>query len=226
MQSPALEFHSTQQLPSGYRLRWRLDLRRAKGLYILLNLLGLGLLLAGIWLAHAWLAWLRPAGLGVVLVGLAGGMSFGRWGLLLLGVFLGMLLLHEGSHGLFFWIYTRQPPHFGIGPGYFYACAPHWYIPKPQALVVMLAPAVGITLGCLLGLAVLPAGWLLPVVLLLALNISGAVGDLYVAARSIRLPAQSLYHDTGHVMEVYCLEQGDAVDEEGRNPEFSHPEQG
>jgi len=49
---------------------------------------------------------------------------------------------------------------------------------------------------------------------------------LYVAARSVRLPPESLYHDTGHVMEVYCLEQWDAVDEESRDPELPDPEQG
>jgi hypothetical protein len=217
---------STPHLPAGYSLIWRLDLRRAKGLYILLNVLGLGLLLAATWLAYRWLAWLRPVDMPAALGWLGPAVSFWRWAGMLLGISLVMLILHEGLHGLFFWIYTRQPPHFGFGPGYFYACAPHWYIPKRQALVVMLAPAVGISLAGLLALAVLPAGLLLPVVLLFGLNLSGAVGDLYVTTRSIRLPPESLYHDTGHVMEVYGLEQGDAVGQEGRHPEFPHPEQG
>jgi hypothetical protein len=78
----------------------------------------------------------------------------------------------------------------------------------------------------LLALAILPAGWLLPIALLVALNLSGAVGDLYVAARSVRLPPESLYHDTGHVMEVYCLEQGNASSQEIRNPELPNTEEG
>jgi hypothetical protein len=214
----------TTQLPPEYRLTWRLDLRRSIGLYVLLNLTGLGLLVVAGGLVSAWLGWLRRADLPAAM-----NMQDGNlWRLagMLLAVSAGMLILHEGLHGLFFWLYTRQPPHFGIGPGYFYACAPRWYIPKKQALVVMLAPAVGITLIGLLALAVLPPAWLGPIGLLVILNLSGAVGDLYVAARSIRLAPESLYHDTGHVMEVYGLEQGDAVGQEGRNPEFPNPEQG
>lgn len=226
MEAPVTQLRSSQQLPANYRLKWRLDLRRSIGLYVLLNLLGLFLLFAAGWLVTAWVSWLRPADLNGAFSWLEGAGNLWRWAGMLLGVSMGMLLFHEGLHGLFFWIYTRQPPRFGMGPGYFYACAPQWYIPKNQAMVVMLAPVVGITLGGLLALAVLPAGWLLPVALLVALNFSGAVGDLYVATRSVRLPPESLYHDTGHVMEVYCLEQGDTVDEESRDPELPDPEQG
>ena len=216
---------STRQLPENYRLIWRLDLRRRVGLLVWLNLLGLVLLLLGGWLCLAWLHWLRPADLNVVLV-VEGGARFWGFLALLLGVFAGMLLVHEGIHGLFFWLFTGKPPHFGVGPGYVYACAPDWYIPKRQALVVMLAPAVLITLGGLLGLALAPAGWLWGFTLLVTLNLSGAVADLYVAVRSARLAPECLYHDTGHVMEVYGLEQGDAVDQESRDPEFPDPEQG
>lgn len=213
------------QLPAGYSLTWRLDLRRSPALYLLLNVLGVGLLLAGGWLVSTWLSWLRPAALQGGLWGEGVSQNGWNWIGMLLGVFVGMLLLHEGLHGLFFWVFTRQRPHFGIGPGYFYACAPQWYIPRRQALVVMLAPAVGITLAGLLALAVLPTDWLLPVSLLVILNISGAVGDLYVALRSIRLSPESLYHDTGHVMEVYSLEQGHTAGEKSRHPELSDPKE-
>jgi hypothetical protein len=226
METFASEILATTQLPAGYGLKWRLDLRRSIGLYVLLNLIGLFLLFATGWLVTAWVSWLRPADLTGAFSWLEGEGNLWRWAGMLLGVSIGMLLVHEGLHGLFFWIYTRQAPHFGIGPGYFYACAPQWYIPRRQALVIMLTPAVGITLGGLLALAILPAGWLLPIALLVALNLSGAVGDLYVAARSVRLPPESLYHDTGHVMEVYCLEQGNASSQEIRNPELPNTEEG
>ena len=219
-----MKLSPTTQLPQNYKVFWHLDMRRRPGLLLTLNLLGIILLLGAIWLTISWLLWLRPADLWAALD--AQYLRFSGWGWfgLVLGVFAGMLLIHEGIHGLFFWIFTGKPPRFGVGPGYFYACAPDWYIPKRQAMVVMLAPAVGITLFGLLGLALLPVKWLPALILMVSLNLSGAVADLYVAARSIRLAPESLYHDTGHVMEVFGLQQGETVGKESRDPEFSDSE--
>ena len=69
-----------------------------------------------------------------------------------------MIVLHEGLHGLFFWLFTREKPKFAFKGFYAYAAMPDWYLPKKEYLITALAPLVGITLLGVLGLALLP-GW-------------------------------------------------------------------
>src|SRR6266699_209791 len=63
-----------------------------------------------------------------------------------------VLILHELTHGLFFWLFTKSRPAFGFKGWYAYAAAPGWYLPRAQFLVVVGAP---LTLLSLLGEALL-----------------------------------------------------------------------
>ncbi|HEX9013998.1 MAG TPA: DUF3267 domain-containing protein, partial [Anaerolineaceae bacterium] len=169
-------------LPEGYTAAGTLDLKQNLNVLLLLNLVGAGLLVLSGWLMIRAAFWLRPAGAGqgitLQVSDPIGGLKLALAALAILAV---MLVLHEAIHGLFFWIFTRARPVFGAGPGYAYAAAPGWYLPRDQYLMVGLAPLVVITLLGLAALAWVSPGWVMTVIAFVAFNASGAVGDLAVA---------------------------------------------
>ena len=167
----------TKTLPEHYRLHRRLTILDRKSL-ILLNVWGIVIFLVLSIFFPLLAGWLRaegePAGASLEMTGWVGIVSFLG---LLLGVMLVMIVLHEGLHGLFFWLFTREKPKFAFKGFYAYAAMPDWYFPKKEYLITALAPLVGITLLSITGLALLP-GWAdAALVWLLILNTSGAVGD-------------------------------------------------
>ena len=108
-----------------------------------------------------------------------------------------VVIVHELVHGLFFWIYLRERPIFGFRGAYAFAAAPDWYIPRPQFIVVGLAPLVLISGGGLLLLPLLPVGMLPALLFALTVNAAGAVGDLYVVAWLFTKPDTVLVNDEG-----------------------------
>jgi hypothetical protein len=189
---------ATRDLSSTYQQSYILDLARQPGMMIVLNLLGLILFFA------FGLAFLRLAA--AIYPGIEFGISnfSALWGILaFLLVYAAVLVLHELVHGLFFVIWTGSRPHFGIKQLYAYACAPEWYIPRNQFLVVGLAPLVLITLA---GFALLPL--LSPelasfTLFAMAVNASGAIGDLYTVLWILRFPADAYVCDHGEKFTIY-----------------------
>ena len=124
------------------------------------------------------------------------GSVFGFLGGLLL-VTVGMLVVHEGLHGLVFWLTTRELPKFEF-KGYYASASPgDWYLPRRAFLAATLLPLVAITVA---GLALIPFFSLRGQFLLgflVLLNASGAAGDLLVALRLARLPQATYCRDTG-----------------------------
>ena len=116
-------------------------------------------------------------------------------------------MVHELIHGLFFWLFTGSRPTFGLRLTYAYAAAPSWYIPRAHYRVIGLAPLVIIGLVCLLLIAVAPAGWIVPLALVIALNTSGAVGDLLVIAVVNRSAPDCLINDRGDGVMIYEREK-------------------
>lgn len=189
-----------QTLPNDYRLIRDIDLSKDHLLMIKLNLIGLALFLGFAWL-FAWLAGLiRPDLAGprlwsgkIDLPALIGiGLAFGL-----------ILILHEGVHGLFFWLFTGSRPVFGLKATYAYAAAPGWYLPRNRYLWVGLSPLVVISAAGLLLLPFLSAQWLLAWLLALTTNASGAIGDLYVVGWLLGQSRQVLVNDHGDGMRVY-----------------------
>lgn len=186
---------ATRTLPPGFDLLGSISLNGNRRLLILLNLLGIpwAILCAVFFIV-----------MGSVLDGLrfSGSVTLTLPGLLL-GLlaltltFIVTLILHEVTHGLFFWLFTRARPRFGFKGAYAYAAAPGWYIPRPLFLLIGLAPLVILSA---LGLFILPfvpfPGSLL---LLFALftNAVGAIGDLYMIARLLTVPRRALIEDVG-----------------------------
>lgn len=196
-----------RQLPENYIEIGSLNLEKNTRALLILNLIGAGLLVLSGWLFIRAAFWLRPDEAGQVIrmsdyfsIGLSQAL---RWIALLLAITAGMLLLHEAIHGLFFWLFTKMRPVFGIGPGYAYAAAPGWFLPGRQYLVVGLAPLVVISVMSFLLLAVAPPGWFLPVILFASFNASGAVGDIAVAIWLLRQSRECLANDRGDAVTLY-----------------------
>jgi MFS family permease len=196
----------TKILPDNYRLHRRLTILDRKSL-ILLNVWGIGIFLVASIFFPLLAGWLRtegePAGISLEMTGWVGVLSFIG---LLLGVMLVMLVLHEGLHGVFFWLFTREKPKFAFKGFYAYAAMPDWFLPKKEYLTTALAPLIGITLLGVLGLALLP-GWAdAALVWLLILNTSGAVGDLWIVSALLRAPTGVLGRDAGDCSELFIPE--------------------
>jgi hypothetical protein len=198
-----MKISSSQQLPENYSLYKLLDIRERKNL-IKVNLWGIALLAFSIFVFPLLAAWLRPdLADGTVVFKLEGLSGIFKVLGMVLGVTIVMLLLHEGLHGICFWYFTRSRPKFAFKGVYAYAAAPGWYLPKGAYLITALAPLVGITLLCMLGLVLLPAWAISSMIWMLILNTSGAVGDLWVVSVLLRTPSTAMCQDHGDFVEMY-----------------------
>lgn len=194
---------ATRNLPDSYTLRWDFNLKRDWRTGLLMQAAGLGLFI------------LLGVGFGALIQSMRADLDLQQTiviagahdGLLLIGALLGIMalvvVLHEWMHGLFFWAFTRERPKFGLGWGYAYACAPGWYFPRGQYLVVGLAPLILLSLAGLAVIAVAPPGWVGALFWGLLINASGAVGDLWITARIARERSDVLVEDTGDGFRVY-----------------------
>lgn len=195
----------TQTLPEGYGLRGRLDLIKDRKLLLILSLASVVMLV----ICGAGLLWLLKILRPDFTMGTGFSLTIDSWGpilsilLILLGVTFSMLILHEAIHGLFFWIFTGGRVKFAFKGAYAYAAAPDWYLPKYPYLVVSLAPLVLMTLLGIVALLWVPTSWIPAITLLITMNASGAVGDIYVFFWLLGLPGDVLIRDFGEQMEVY-----------------------
>lgn len=207
MQSTAAN-RATRQLPAGYTPQrvFRLDSTRA---LIVMNLAGLVLLIGAGMLFVGLFTALRREDLGAALSVQVGGLGdLIRVLAVTALVLVLMVVLHEAVHGAFFWLYTRSRPVFAYKGAYAYAAAPDWFIPRNQYIVVGLAPLVILSAAGVVLAAVAPAGWLLPLLALLIMNASGAVGDLWVTLSLLRYPASAYCCDEGDRTTVYLPAEG------------------
>jgi hypothetical protein len=199
---------AVKTLPLNYKPRGTLDFVENKAAMVVVNVIGLVLMGLFIWLA-VWLFGLVFPGADVIwsLWSVAGGMT-GLGGRVLviavaLAVTLGVGVVHELVHGLFFWIFTRERPAFGAKSLYFYAGAPGWYLPRSQHAIVGLSPFVVVTVvGLLVAWFVSPAvaAWLL---LAVVANAGGVAGDLMAVVWLLRQPQETFVQDTGLVLTIY-----------------------
>jgi hypothetical protein len=202
-----MNLQATKSLPPGYVSAGRLDLTKDKRALILLNVAGFVLLVLLGPLFFKVAMWLRPdvvlSDLGVTLVGLSDVL------LALLAVvvlYAAVIVLHEGAHGIFFWWYSRSRPVFAFRGYYASAAAPGWFFPRNQYIMVGLAPLVLLTVIGFLILLFVPAGWFVALISFMALNASGAIGDLAVFFWLLRQPATCLAYDVGNAVTIYLPE--------------------
>ncbi|MEN6572529.1 MAG: DUF3267 domain-containing protein [Anaerolineaceae bacterium] len=188
----------TRTLPEGYRKVWELDMRQT-GKLIIANVAGFPILILSGAATFAVASWLRPA----MEIKIMGAFS-AVWQLMVLIVSVVlMLVIHEGFHGLSFWIFTGSKPRFALKTFYAYAAAPEWYLPKWQYFITALAPFVMITLLGILCIAVGPQWSVLPLMAVIIFNATGAVGDLWVAGALLLRSSQVLAQDNGDAIAFF-----------------------
>jgi hypothetical protein len=124
--------------------------------------------------------------------------------LVILAAYVSTLFLHEVVHGLFFWLFTRSKPSFGLRTAYAFAAAPNWFIPRNQYMVIGLAPLIVITFIGMAVLPYLPSGFLTAWWVSLTTNASGAVGDLFIVGWLLVHTSQSFINDFGDRVAIYA----------------------
>ena len=196
----------TQVLPGTYQLSANLNLAKDIKLAIALNIASLGMFAGSVLLSFKFLQVLRPSLFTDPSEGLFSGYLSGTFLvtlIILISVIIGMIFLHEAIHGLFFWLFTGGRPKFGFRGFYAYAAAPDWFIPKQAYLIISLAPLVVISVVGFGLMLILPPAWVLPILLLVTMNASGAVGDLYAFFWLLLKPKGLYIQDFGDRMAVY-----------------------
>lgn len=183
-------------LPAGFKSAGRLDMKKNWALQIGLNVLGLVLIALTQIVCLALIRWLRPQ---------AGAQMFVVDNVLvftavLIGLLAVMVVVHELIHGVFFYLFSREKPHFGFRGSYAFASAPNWYFARRAYTLVALAPVVLLSLPGLAALLLGPGAWLLGASLYLSINVGSSVGDLAVVAWMYFLRR-----------DVYARDEGDAV---------------
>ncbi len=158
-----------------------------------LNLAAVPLLIGSLMLFATLASALRPGVLDVeVTSGPGGAVGLVLPILAIVVTAVGVLLFHEGVHGIAAWLITRSAPSFRFRVLSFSVSASGWYFTRNSFVAVGLAPLVVITIlgfGLVLLLPPLGAGLALFAV---ALNTAGTVGDGYLCARLLRLPSTTL----------------------------------
>jgi hypothetical protein len=195
---------ATQELPENYHQTDQFDLNQNRGLAMILNLTGVGLLFGVGALFLEALVWLRPAYVASENILIIHGMREFWRGLLLLVVSVVLvILLREGVHGLVLWCLTKRLPKLGVRGMYTYAAAQGWYIPRRGYLWFAFTPLVVITLLGIAAVTVVPLNFVPGVMLLVSLNFALAVNDFATAYWLLRRPKDILILDYGDGVKVY-----------------------
>ncbi len=115
-------------------------------------------------------------------------------------------LVHEGVHGLVMRVFGARPVYgFKLELGAAYCAAPGHAFTRSQFLVVVLAPLLVLTVVCFALMIPLLAwpGWQL-IALAGAFNITGAIGDLYLAVYVARQPVRAYVVDELDGIRVFA----------------------
>jgi hypothetical protein len=204
MKKPA----ATQTLPENYHETAQFDLSTNRGLGMMANLIGLGLLFGVGWLFIESLSFLRPAYVsGENILIITGMREFWRGALLLVVSVVLAILLREGLHGLVLWAVTGQIPKLGLHRYYAYAEASEWYMPRSGYLWIAFAPVLVITLLGVIAVTMVPLNLVVGVMLLVSLNVAMSVGDIITAFWLLGKPQDVLVAETRDGVKVYHYEE-------------------
>lgn len=199
---------ATQTLPENYHQTAEFDLSANRGLGMMSNLLGLGLLFGVGWLFLASLSFLRPAYVsGENILIITGMREFWRGVLLLVVSVVLAVLLREGLHGLVLWAITGQLPKLGLHRYYAYAEASEWYMPRSGYIWIAFAPVVVIPLLGVIAVTMVPLNLVVGVMLLVSLNAAMSVGDIITAIWLLGKPQDILVAETRDGVKIYHYEE-------------------
>ena len=115
-----------------------------------------------------------------------------------------MLVVHEGLHGLVFWVVTGAAPKFEF-KGYYASASPgEWYLPRRPFMLATLLPLAAITAVSLALLPFVGAIARALLILLAVFNASGSAGDFVVAQRLAKYADDTLIKDSGAEVTFYA----------------------
>lgn len=172
-----------------------------------MNLLGLVLLVFSIWFFSWLIIQIRTEAVDIFQ------FSFSNLSSILISLgklffsIVAVLVIHEGIHAFFFWIFSRQKPVVGFKGAYAYASMPGWYFPRNQYLIIGISPLLLITIFGILLIAIVPLSALTMVLIALVINTSGAVGDLVVVFWLLTKPVSTLALDQINTIEFFVPDQ-------------------
>lgn len=189
---------ATKTLPPTFTPFHRLDLSNRK-LMMAMNVVGVLLLFVFGWLFMGVAAFLNPPFFWLELRIFAATLTLPTF---LLTVAL-VVVLHELSHALFFWLFSRERPKVGFNLLYAYAAAPDWFFPRRQFVLIGLAPVLLLTLAGLVALPLVDFLTAARLILALTVNAAGAVGDFIVVMWALSQPADILLRDEGTAVIAY-----------------------
>lgn len=190
---------SRETLPENYKEIMAVDLQNNKKQMLLVNGVALVVMIIMIVLGIAF----RPLDLEIYIDNPI--LGFIHIAILLVGTVVYMVL-HELTHGVFMYGYSKVKPRYGFTGLYAYAGSDVYFTKLPY-IVIALAPVVIWGIVLLILNLTLPAEYFWPVYFIQITNISGAAGDGYVTARFCTLPRDILVRDTGVAMTVYSAEK-------------------
>ena len=192
-------------LPTGYRLVKVMDFVRNRRQLLTVNIAALIVT-----------ALLFIAGLFIFPIGRAFRFMnecWPRW-LLLAGMLLIYIPLHELTHGLLMHALSGVKPQYGFRLCYAYAGSTVWF-DRNSHIAVALAPVV--IWGALLQIMILrlPGEWFWPLWAVQISNASGSAGDVYCAIALLRIKGNLLIQDTGTRMRVMRRMENDKTSVRG-----------
>lgn len=125
--------------------------------------------------------------------------------LLFIGCSIGYIVLHELTHGIVYYLLTKQKLTFGLTLSVAFCGVPNIYVNKKTALSSMLAPfLVFLVVYISLLILVNQSIYLLLIIILFSLHISGCIGDLYGSYILIfKIKKDCLMNDTGPKQTFY-----------------------
>ena len=195
-------FRATNERPENTVLVYSLDLTKNKAVAWAMNGASVPLffLFGGLFLAYFLL--IRPD----IWTGMLATSNTDLLSLIvLIAVFAAMIVVHELVHGVFFWIFTRSRPVFGLRGWYAFAAAPGWFLPRGQYLIITLAPFVTLSLLGMLLMAILPVMTAATALIMTAFNATSSVGDLWIAFRLVGQRRPVIVEDLGDGVNFYSL---------------------
>lgn len=198
------------EVPTGYEqvLYWHLREALNGWRTLLLNLIGVLIWIAVFVAEWMWVNLLRGGD----------GISAPLLPLPLLLSILAMVVLHEATHGWAMRLYGARP-RYGVltesgVPIAFYATAEGYAFQRTPYLLISLAPLVGLTV---LITAILPLvkaqSALTFLAAMAACNVSGSLGDVWIAAIVARYPAQAYVIDERDGMRIFLPQAKSAPSE-------------
>lgn len=214
---------ASQTLLQGYREQGRISLKK-KTLLFWLNVLAVPWFVCCAFFFGFTASLLKPLNFAIMAHGFPTGTRLGAvetFAVVLVALFItagGVLVLHESTHGLFFWLFTKSRPVYGFKGWYAYAAAPGWYLPRLPFLAVLAAPLILLSLLGETLLLVVPDTVALLVLWAMIFNAGAAIGDLYMIVRLLLAPRATVIEDSGAEITWYVPAKQLVFPEEQHRP--------